>query len=128
MTDPTVQVFDPPMCCSTGACGPEADPDLARFAADLKWLEGRGVRVERYNLGREPQVFAQTPAVADAFRRRSISALPLVLVGDRTLREGGYPSRAELARALGVPVESTSSGGLRLAVDPGCTPGSGCCG
>jgi hypothetical protein len=23
---PKVQVFDPPMCCSTGVCGPEVDP------------------------------------------------------------------------------------------------------
>ena len=34
-----VQVFDPPMCCSTGVCGPEVDPALVRFAADLEWLK-----------------------------------------------------------------------------------------
>ena len=25
-----VQVFDPPMCCSTGVCGPEVDPAAAQ--------------------------------------------------------------------------------------------------
>lgn len=44
------QVFDRPMCCSTGVWGPTADPVLARFAADLEWLKGQGVTVERYNL------------------------------------------------------------------------------
>jgi hypothetical protein len=34
----TVEVFDPPMCCSTGVCGPRVDPALATFAADLAWL------------------------------------------------------------------------------------------
>jgi hypothetical protein len=29
-----VQVFDPPMCCSTGVCGPEVDPALVRFASN----------------------------------------------------------------------------------------------
>ena len=30
-----VEVFDPPMCCSTGVCGPSVDPALARFSSDL---------------------------------------------------------------------------------------------
>ena len=38
-----LHVFDPPMCCSTGVCGPVVDPDLTRFAADLDWLAGQGV-------------------------------------------------------------------------------------
>ena len=31
-----LQVFDPPMCCSTGVCGPQVDPELPRFAAARK--------------------------------------------------------------------------------------------
>jgi len=38
-----IEVYDPPMCCSTGVCGPAIDPVLPRFAADLEWLKGRGV-------------------------------------------------------------------------------------
>jgi len=30
-----IQVLDPPRCCSTGVCGPNVDPELVRFAADL---------------------------------------------------------------------------------------------
>jgi hypothetical protein len=62
MSPTTLQVFDPPMCCPTGSCGPEPDPALARFAADLAWLDRQGVLVERYNLGREPEVFARNPS------------------------------------------------------------------
>ena len=34
-----VSIYDPPMCCSTGVCGPEVDPKLARSAgaARLRW-------------------------------------------------------------------------------------------
>jgi arsenite methyltransferase len=38
----TVQVYDKPMCCSTGICGPDVDPVLPQFAADLDWLKGQG--------------------------------------------------------------------------------------
>ena len=31
----TFQVYDKPMCCSTGVCEPQVDPVLPRFAADL---------------------------------------------------------------------------------------------
>lgn len=50
----TIRVFDPAMCCSTGVCGPSVEPDLARFAADLAWLQAQGITVERYNLSSEP--------------------------------------------------------------------------
>ena len=45
-----LDVFDPPMCCSTGVCGPSVDPLLAVFAADVEWLSTRGVSVTRFNL------------------------------------------------------------------------------
>ena len=32
-------VYDPPMCCSTGVCGPAVDPVLPRVTADLDWLK-----------------------------------------------------------------------------------------
>ena len=56
-------VFDPPMCCSSGVCGPVIDPTLPRFAADLSWLVGQGVVVERYNLSQQPQAFAMNENV-----------------------------------------------------------------
>ena len=42
-----VEVFDPPMCCSTGVCGPSVDPALARFSSDLHWLANQRIAVER---------------------------------------------------------------------------------
>jgi len=49
----TVQVCDPPMCCSTGICGTNIDPDLVNFAAMLAQLGQRGIPIERYNLAGE---------------------------------------------------------------------------
>ena len=52
-----LEVFDPPMCCSTGVCGPSVPPALTRFAGDLEWLTAKGVEVTRHNLAHEPQAF-----------------------------------------------------------------------
>lgn len=39
-----VDALDPPMCCSTGVCGPAVDPLLAAFAADLQWVLDEDLR------------------------------------------------------------------------------------
>lgn len=98
----TVKIYDPPMCCSTGACGPSADPELARFAADLKWLEEQGVVVERFNPTQAPEVFAKDDMVRALLMSRGQAALPLVVVDGEIVASGVYPSRVELAVYLGL--------------------------
>src|SRR5579863_8625499 len=108
----TVEVFDPPMCCSSGVCGPVADPALARFSADLFWLRGKGVRVERYNLSQQPQAFVANPLVKDTLDREGGECLPLILVNGKIASRGGYPAREELAKASGVGVRTAVSAQL----------------
>ncbi len=97
---PKLQVFDPPMCCSTGVCGPEVDPALVRFASDLEWLRSSGVEVERFNLAHEPAAFARNPVVSDAIHGRD-DGLPLILVDGKIVAQGSYPSRAVLTELTG---------------------------
>jgi AhpD family alkylhydroperoxidase len=96
-----VQVFDPPMCCSTGVCGPEVDPALVRFASDLEWLKEKGVEVERFNLSQEPAKFVAHTAVTEAMRGRD-DALPLVLLDGKIVSQGTYLTRDALARLVGL--------------------------
>ncbi|MFN8110341.1 MAG: arsenite efflux transporter metallochaperone ArsD [Thermoleophilia bacterium] len=93
----SVKVFDPAMCCSTGVCGPGVDPQLARFAADLEWLAGQGVRVERFNLAQQPEAFVAHPAVTEAMRDRGDAVLPLIVVDGDAVSEGAYATREQLA-------------------------------
>jgi AhpD family alkylhydroperoxidase len=92
-----LEVFDPPMCCSTGVCGPSVDPALAAFAADLSWLADQGVEVERHTLSQEPQAFAERDLVRELLAERGDDALPAVLVDGELRSSGRYPSRQELS-------------------------------
>jgi len=102
---PKLQVFDPPMCCSTGVCGPSIDPALPRFAADLEWLKGKGLEVERYNLAQEVAAFTNNPVVKTALNSRGSKCLPLLLLDGMIVAEGAYPTREELARLAKVEFE-----------------------
>jgi hypothetical protein len=126
----TLRVFDPAMCCSTGVCGPSVDPELARFAADVDWLQRQGVTVQRFNLSQEPAAFADTPAVKEALGRGT-EVLPLVLVGDRIAVEGAYPSRETLAALAGVVVKkfdvAPAASTVCRAPSSGAKPKTSCC-
>lgn len=111
MTDRALQVFDAPMCCSTGVCGPEVDPALVHFAADVEWLKRQGVVVLRYNPAQEPNAFVTNHAVRRALQQFGSKCLPLVLWGEETLASGAYPDRDALGRALGLSPAADAAGG-----------------
>ncbi len=123
---PTIRIFDPSMCCSSGACGPSPDPELARFAADVAWLQSHGVEVERFSLSSNPAAFAETPVVKEALARGT-DVLPLVLVDDRIAVEGTYPSRETLAALAGVVLRKLASAKVGSGCCGGSSDGSGCC-
>lgn len=127
----TVRVFDPAMCCSSGVCGPSIDPRLARFAADLGWLKGQGVAVERFNLSQQPAAFAEEPAARAALEATGEAALPLVMVNGETKSRGVYPSREELAAWAGVSTQAPAENAVRCCGpaktgDPSAKK-TGCC-
>lgn len=123
-----IEVFDPPMCCSSGVCGPQVDPLLAAFAADVDWLVTQGVTVTRHNLAQEPQAFVSNALVQQTLQREGDACLPLVLVNGEVAAQGAYPRRQELARLAGlVATASSAKPRIRLASAGDCTPGSGCC-
>ena len=101
-----LEVFDPPMCCSTGICGPTVDPKLVRFAADLEWLKSKGVQVERRNLAQEPGAFAHNLLLKRALNSDGMKCLPLLVLDGRVIASGEYPSREDLAGHTGVTFEA----------------------
>ncbi len=91
----TIQIYDPPMCCSTGICGADIDPALVSFAAHLKQLAEAGVQVERYNLGQQPMAFVQNPAVKSLLDHEGVESLPIIFCDGTVQFKGRYPTAAE---------------------------------
>ena len=122
----TIQVYDRPMCCSTGVCGPQVDPVLPRFAADLSWLKAQGHHVERYNLAQQPQAFVENSAIQKEMMVQGASCLPIIVVDGEIVSRKAYPSREMLATWAGLP--STPAGLPILGQSPdSCCGDSGCC-
>lgn len=91
----SIQVYDPAMCCSTGVCGTQVEPDLVSFAAMLSQFRSHGIEVERYNLAQQPLAFVQNAAVRTVLETEGVTALPLIF-WDRALRlRGRYPNKDE---------------------------------
>ena len=104
-----LEVFDPAMCCDTGICGPAVDPQLVRFAADLDWVKGQGIAVQRFNLSQQPGAFAADDLVKSALESKGIEALPLVKVNGEVRSTGRYPSREEFAGWVGVAISAPAA-------------------
>lgn len=91
----TIRIYDPAMCCSTGVCGTDIDPDLINFAAMLSQLASHGIQVERYNLGQQPMAFAQNPVVKSFLEEEGSEVLPLIFWDDELHLKGRYPTKDE---------------------------------
>jgi sulfur carrier protein ThiS len=118
-----LEVFDPPMCCSTGVCGPNVDPTLVQFASDFLWAAGQGVHVARYNLAQQPQAFAANETVKAALEKYGNACLPVILLNGSIVAKGRYPGREELAQMVGLDPDGSKSRGPQRPIAQGR-----CCG
>ncbi len=105
MSNARLQVYEPPMCCSSGVCGPEVDPELLRFARDVDWLSQQGIAVERFSLSQRPAEFARQQCVRDALAADGGACLPLVVADGTIVSRGKYPSRGEMMAFAGLVIE-----------------------
>ncbi len=96
----TVELFDPPMCCPTGICGPTVDQALLDVNEMLVTLQAEGVRVARYQMTTNPHAFLNNPDVMRLVREQEMAALPITVVGGRVIKIGAYPTLAEVKSAL----------------------------
>lgn len=115
-----VQIYDKPMCCSTGVCGPEVDPVLPQFAADLDWLKGQGHQVERFNLAQQPMAFVENKTIHQVLSTEGTESLPVIVIDGEIVSRKVYPSRETLAAWV--------NGSPAKQVLPLAQPAGGCCG
>lgn len=126
--DTVLKIYDPAMCCSSGVCGPSVDPALAQFAGALKFVSSQpGIRVERYNLGQQPQEFVENAQVKSMLGNGGEKRLPFIFINDQLWLQDRYPAKDELLEALKIkntpvlfPFPATSE-------NESCCGDGGCC-
>ena len=114
MIDPNaadVEIFDPPLCCPTGLCGPVLDTTLVDLSEAVMALQGEGRSVVRHMMTADPQAFMRNREVYQLIRERQLEALPITVVQGRIVKTDAYPSLTELRGALdGVPGPAADMG------------------
>jgi hypothetical protein len=123
---PAISVFEPALCCNTGVCGEDVDPDLVAFSADMAWLIEQGATISRHNLANDPMAFAHDDVARRFLEIAGSAGLPLVCVGGVTVLTGRYPSRAELSRWAGLDVPAAVPAGV-VSLDLSDTSATACC-
>ncbi|MCX6079985.1 MAG: arsenite efflux transporter metallochaperone ArsD [Chloroflexi bacterium] len=99
-----VELFDPPMCCPSGLCGPALDQTLLDVNEMVMTLQRENLRVERYQLASHPNAYLGNPEVMKLVREKQMEALPIIVVRGRVIKVGAYASLAEIKAALGVAI------------------------
>ena len=95
-----VEIFDPPLCCPSGVCGPTVDQTLLDVNEMILALKHEGIRVERYQMAGQPAAFLNNADVMRLVRERQMAALPITVVQGAVLKVGAYPSLTEVRAAL----------------------------
>jgi hypothetical protein len=95
-----VEIFDTPLCCPSGVCGPTVDQTLLDVNEMILTLKAEGVGVERYQMAGNPSAFLNNAEVMRLVREQQMAALPITVVQGQVLKTGVYPSLAEVRAAL----------------------------
>lgn len=97
-----IEIYDPPMCCSSGLCGPTLDPVLVKMNDAVLALKKQGVEVERFNLSQQIKEVMSNKTVAELIHKNGRKTLPVTFVNGEVFRTGEYPSYEDLCKALGI--------------------------
>ena len=104
----TIEIYDPPMCCSSGLCGPAVDPLLLAVNDMILALQKQGVEVKRFNIAQQIKEVMANPEVAKAIHSKGKQALPMTFVNGTLFKSGIYPNYEELCDALAITAISSA--------------------
>ena len=125
----TIEIFDPAMCCPTGLCGTNIDPNLMRIAVIVDTLKKKGVNITRHNLKDEPMIYVTNTKVNDLLQAKGVEVLPITLVDGEVVVTGEYPSTWQMAEWSGVNLDFMPIQEVIPKDEPknDCCSGSDCC-
>jgi len=98
-----VEIFDPPLCCPTGLCGPVLDTTLVDLGEAINSLRADGRTVVRHMMTADPGAFMRNLEVYQLIRERQLAVLPITVVRGRIVKTDAYATLDEMRGALETP-------------------------
>jgi len=95
-------IFEGPMCCPTGVCGPNLDKNLIDITEALKKLaiEYKDLKITRANMSFNVEMLLKTPVIRDLVKANGPSILPVTLIDGNIVMKQKYPRYEELKELL----------------------------
>ena len=100
-----ITIYDPALCCPTGLCGVNIDPELMRIAVVIETLKKKGIVIERFNLRDHPQVYVDNKKINDCLMNETVEVLPITTLDNEIVLTKQYPSNAQIAEWMSIKVE-----------------------
>jgi len=95
-----IEIYEPPMCCPTGICGPAPDPDLAALQEMILKLKKEGYSVERIAINQQPLRFMSNSIIKKIINAEGKASLPITIIGNKIIMKGRYPKYEELIKEM----------------------------
>jgi len=95
-----IEIYEPPLCCPTGVCGPAPDPNLAALQEIILKLKKEGHSVERIAINQQPMRFMNNPVVKAILNSEGRESLPITLIAGKLVLKGRYPKYEELMKEV----------------------------
>ncbi len=95
-----IEIFDPPMCCPTGLCGPTIDQTLLDLNEMILKLQSEGVSIARYQMTSHPNAFLRNEEVMKMVREKQMEALPITVARGKVIKAGEYPTLTDIKATL----------------------------
>ena len=96
-----IVIYDPPMCCASGLCGPNPDPRLIDLQNTIFQVKQFGAEVERYMITQTPEKLRENPDVVKLIQAGELKVLPITTYNGKIIKSGSYPTLVELKTLMG---------------------------
>lgn len=98
-----VEFFEPPMCCSTGVCGPSVDEKLVKLMENIELLKKKykGIKIERYMITQHPMKFKENENVYKLVKENGRKILPITTLNGQVIKTDIYPTLEEMEGSIG---------------------------
>ena len=95
-----IEIYEPPLCCPTGLCGPAPDPDLATLQDTVMKLQKKGYSVERIAINQQPMRVINNPTVMSIIGSEGKESLPITMIDGKVIIKGRYPRYEEFIKEV----------------------------